>query len=273
MKQFYVIGNPIAHSKSPIIHKHFADQFKIEIEYDLKLSELNGFEDDLTNMLNQQVGGANVTMPFKERAFAFCDQVSERASLPKAVNTLIFKDGQTYGDNTDGEGLVQDLLYNNVELNNAKILVIGAGGATRGCIPSLIEQMPHSIVITNRTISKAQQIVDEVKSLNTRTKIEAVPALELDAQFDIVINATSSSLNNQLPGIPDQVLMNSNCVYDMYYSKADTIFISHTKKCNADAITIDGLGMLIEQAAEAFRVTHNQRPDTQALRLALRAQL
>lgn len=273
MKQFYVIGNPIAHSKSPIIHKHFAEQFGINIEYDLKHCELNEFENDLIQMINQGDAGANVTLPFKERAFEFCDEVSDRATLSKAVNTLIFKDGKSFGDNTDGEGLVQDLLYNKVEIENKRILIIGAGGATRGCIPSLLAQHPKSIMITNRTINKATKIVDELSLLNESSNVFAAPALELEAHFDIIINATSSSINGKLPGIPEQLLINADCVYDMFYSKQNTVFLEHAKSCNQNIQIIDGLGMLIEQAAEAFYVTHNKRPKTKELRATLRSSL
>ena len=273
MKQFYVIGNPIAHSKSPIIHKQFAEQFGIKIEYDLKHCELDAFESDLDELVAAKTSGANVTLPFKERAFEYCDEVSSRAMLSKAVNTLIFKDGKTFGDNTDGEGLVQDLLYHNVQIENKRVLVIGAGGATRGCIPSLLAQSPKSLVITNRTIHKANQIVEEVKEHAPTSVISAIPGLELEAHFDIIINATSSSLNGVLPGIPEQLLINADCVYDMFYSKEDTLFLKHAKHCYENVKAIDGLGMLIEQAAEAFKITHEVRPDTTILRQELRAML
>ena len=267
MKTFFVIGNPIEHSKSPIIHKHFAQQCNVEISYERMFCNLDDFEDDLLNAIKGGLAGANVTMPFKERAFAMCYQVSERAQLSKATNTLTIQDGKVYGDNTDGEGLVQDLLYNGIAIKDKKVLVIGAGGATRGCIPALLQQQPKQIVITNRTFEKASLIAKEIGS----NKVVAQPTLELDDDYDIIINGTATSLNGQLPPVGDCIYDNATAVYDMCYQNDPTVFMQHAQKINPDIIAIDGLGMLIEQAAESFNIWFGQRPTTKELREILRA--
>lgn len=266
MKTFFVIGNPIEHSKSPIIHKHFAQQCNVKISYEHMFCETDAFESDLKDVIKRGLSGANVTMPFKERAFKMCDHVSERAQLSKATNTLTIKNGKIYGDNTDGEGLVQDLLYNDITISNRKILIIGAGGATRGCLPAVLLQNPKSITLTNRTFEKAQSIVTELNNNN----VKALPTIELDNDYDIIINGTATSLSGRLPPVGDHIYENAIAVYDMCYQKEPTVFLQHAKKMNPEIRTIDGLGMLIEQAAESFRIWFDQRPATEELRSKLR---
>lgn len=268
MKQFYVIGNPIAHSKSPIIHRHFAEQTGIELEYQQHLVELDDFENEINRLQSANCFGANITLPFKERAYACCKDVSARAKLSKAVNTLFFTDNGIIGDNTDGAGLVADLLFHMVDIEGKRILIVGAGGAARGVIPALLEQNPTAITVANRTIEKAYAIVSECED----PKLSASALTVEGSDFDIVINATSSSVNGSLPGLSLSALENATCVYDMFYSNQQTSFLNwaadHTKSPNAKLI--DGLGMLIEQAAESFYLWHRVRPDTKALRDILR---
>ncbi len=321
MKQYLVIGNPIEHSKSPIIHQHFAKQFDISLQYEKCLMALDSFETEVSALValsemnsnirtntdinistdnkftisqSSVIHGANVTLPFKERAFALCDEVSQRALLSKAVNTLSIKEGILIGDNTDGQGLVNDLLFNNVVIKDANILIIGAGGATRGCVPALMSANPESITITNRTLSKAKKIVDEVTEMSEVaecTKVDSYkkdysPALTSmafddhqlkDGSFDIIINATSSSVTNQAPDISPAIFNNASAIYDMFYSDKQTFFLEwarqhllQSQNLNKDVLLIDGLGMLIEQAAEAFFIWHQQRPETDYLRKLLR---
>ena len=262
MKKFLVIGNPIAHSKSPIIHEEFAKQLGIELTYSKQLLELDSFEEDVLKLFANGVAGANVTLPFKERAFRLCKHVTSRAKLSGAVNTLYVEDNALNGDNTDGEGLVRDLVYNKVPLENRRILVIGAGGATRGCIPALLNAKPKSIVIANRTKDKAQRIVDDSSS----EKLSSLGLEEVTGSFDIVINATSSSVYKELPDISSTIFYGAIAVYDMYYSNEQTSFLAWAEKTNPEAILINGLGMLVEQAAEAFYVWNGVRPKTQAVR-------
>ena len=266
MNQFFVVGNPIAHSKSPIIHQHFAEQTGIIQNYDQLLLDTDKFEVELLKLVEAGVAGVNVTLPFKERAFALCSEVTERAELSKAVNTLAFRERKIVGDNTDGAGLVADLLFHRIIIAGANILIIGAGGATRGVIPSLLAAQPKSLSITNRTQEKANKIVDEISD----KRLSAVDIEEVGDQYDIIINASSSSVTQQLPKIASIIFNNAKCVYDMFYQAQPTVFMQWAKEHNRDASTIDGLGMLIEQAAEAFFVWNNVRPDTTTIRATLR---
>ncbi|GAA0306664.1 shikimate dehydrogenase [Psychrosphaera haliotis] len=262
MKKFLVIGNPIAHSKSPIIHEEFAKQLGIELTYSKQLLELDSFEEEVLKLFENGIAGANVTLPFKERAFSLCKHVTDRAKLSGAVNTLYIKDNTLCGDNTDGEGLVRDLVYNEVTIEDRRILVIGAGGATRGCIPALLNAKPKSIMIANRTKDKAQRIVDESNS----EKLSALGLDEVTDSFDIVINATSSSVYKELPVVSSIIFSEAIAVYDMYYSNEQTSFLAWAEKINPDVTLINGLGMLVEQAAEAFYVWNGVMPKTQAVR-------
>jgi shikimate dehydrogenase len=266
MKQFYVIGNPISHSKSPIIHQNFAEQMGITLSYEQFLSEIPDFESTISRFVKTGISGVNVTLPFKERAFALCDEATSRAKLSRAVNTLSFIDGKIYGDNTDGAGLVSDFSFNQVSLLNKKILVIGAGGATRGAIPAILDANPTSITIVNRTFEKAQLIVDELD----HEGLDAEHINNLSDQYDVIINATSSSVTNDLPVINPLVFNKATCIYDLFYKQERTRFLSWALEQNPKLVVIDGLGMLIEQAAEAFYVWHKQRPDTSEIRKILK---
>ena len=266
MKQFYVIGNPISHSKSPIIHQNFAEQTGIALSYEQYFSEIPDFESTIDRFVKTGVAGVNVTLPFKERAFALCNEVSIRAKLSRAVNTLSFIDGKIFGDNTDGAGLVSDFSFNQVSLLNKKILIIGAGGATRGAIPALLDADPTSITIVNRTFEKAQLILDELE----HERLFAEHINKLSDQYDVIINATSSSVTNELPAIEPWVFNSAACVYDLFYKQEPTRFLRWALEQNPKLVVIDGLGMLIEQAAEAFYVWHKQRPDTSEIRKLLK---
>lgn len=256
--RYAVMGNPIEHSKSPEIHQAFAKQCQQAMTYDKILVPVDGFEQAVREFQEQGGKGLNITLPFKQQAFALADECSERAKQAKAVNTFIFRDHKIIGDNTDGIGLVRDLLDNHhVQIKDRSILIIGASGAARGVIGPLTEQQPQSIHIANRTTDKAIALAADFKQQN----ITGSGFAELDKSFDILINATSASISNQVPDVPTAVIHNNSCCYDMYYTKQDTAFVKWGK-ANGARVSVDGFGMLVEQAAEAFYLWRGVRPDT-----------
>lgn len=270
MKYYGVFGNPIAHSKSPLIHRLFAEQTGQQISYEPLLAALDGFPEAVSQFF-QSGSGANVTVPFKEQAFVLADQLSERALRAKAVNTLKkLEDGSLLGDNTDGAGLVNDLLNNQVVLANKNILILGAGGAVRGVLEPLLAQQPAEICIANRTVEKAEQLAREFADLGPMT---ACGYDWIDAPVDIIINGTSASLSGELPPLACTLIKAGHTVcYDMMYSKQTTIFNQWAQEHGA-ARTLDGLGMLVAQAAEAFYLWTDVRPDPAPVLQQLRAQL
>lgn len=214
---YAVVGNPIAHSKSPLIHSLFAKQTQQEIEYTTLLSPMDDFTATIRQFFSQNSAcGLNITVPFKLEAYALCEELSDYAKQAGAVNTL-YKNEQGYicGTNTDGIGIVRDLLKNNVVLKNKKILIIGAGGAVRGVIAPLLEQQVAQIVIANRTVSKAQALVSlfNINELSA-SGLDDIPALG----FDLVINGTATSLEGKLPKIDAKHIVGSKCCYDMMYA-------------------------------------------------------
>ena len=268
--KYTVFGNPVSHSRSPFIHQQFAQQTNEHMQYDTTQPPIDGFAAAVEAFFANGGQGANVTVPFKEQAFAICQQVSERAQKAGAVNTLIkAANGEIHGDNTDGHGLVTDLLNHNIIIKGAKILLIGAGGAARGVILPLLAEQPQQLVITNRTLSKAQSLANEFKQPN----FVATATEQLSAHcFNIIINATSASLSSQVPSIPTQCMTLKTACYDMVYSKQPTPF-NHWAEQLGITTTIDGLGMLVEQAAESFRLWRGVKPETQAVLTLLRKTL
>jgi len=257
LEQYCVFGNPIEHSRSPFIHHAFAKQTSQNIEYKKNLVALDGFTSAVTAFIQQSGRGANITVPFKEQALALADELSERAALAGAVNTLTFKNGKIYGDNTDGEGLVQDLIRNKVTLNNCRILLLGAGGAAKGVLLPLLSQDPQSIAIANRTVSKANLLCQHFND----ERIYACSFNEVvGREFDLIINATSASLSGDLPSISHDVINNGVTCYDMVYAKDETPFLKWAKKHGAANI-IDGLGMLVGQAAVSFSIWRGVSPE------------
>lgn len=269
MDKYLVIGNPIKHSKSPFIHREFAIQTNQEIDYQKALVELDNFETFIYQFKKEGGKGCNITVPFKERAFKLADQLTSRAQAAGAVNTVIFKDnGTILGDNTDGQGLVEDILRQEIVLKNKRILVIGAGGAARGCILPLLEQMPSLIIVANRTESKAKYLEEEFN----HDKLKSMSLDELPADFDVIINSTSASLSGHLPQIAESVIAGANCCYDMAYGNEPTCFLRWSKDLGVEN-TIDGLGMLAGQAAESFRVWRGTTPQVTPVLSQLREQL
>lgn len=256
MKKFAVIGNPIAHSRSPEIHQAFARQTGIELSYEKILAPLDGFSSTIKGFFALGGMGLNITVPFKEEAFALCDNLTERAQAARAVNTLWMQGNQLHGDNTDGAGLVNAISALNWPLNISRILILGAGGATRGVVLPLAIAGAREIVITNRTLARAESLVEDLAVFIQNTNLHVLPLDQLAGHFDIVINATSASLSGEGITLPDSLTF--NYAYEMAYGKPSS-FIDQAKE--RDVPTADGLGMLIGQAAEAFFVWNGVRPD------------
>jgi shikimate dehydrogenase len=257
---YAVAGNPISHSKSPAIHQRFAEQSKQAMHYGRLQPEIDGFAKAARAFFDLGGKGLNVTVPFKLDAQAFADVLTTRAKLAGAVNTLWIKEGKLFGDNTDGAGLVRDLLAQGIALNTARILIIGAGGAARGVIGPLLEQTPKGLVIANRSSAKADELVKLFASLaaskevalESRTLSELADPAITQHSFDLVINATAAGLNDESP-LTTQVAANifaPGCfAYDMVYGKTTTFMQQALQR---GARVSDGLGMLVEQAADAF---------------------
>ena len=268
--QYIVVGNPINHSKSPAIHSLFAHQTRQQLIYRAQLFPLDSFSDGVDRFIKIGGLGMNITVPFKQQAFAKADVLSSSAALAGAVNTLSFKTDGIYGENTDGVGLVKDLTVNNrVPIKDQDILIIGAGGAVRGVLEPIIAQQPKSITIANRTIAKAHDLADVFEHL---FQIKVCEYSQLRDNYNIVINGTSSSLNGELPAIPKLGFNDQTIFYDMMYSKEITLFNQWGIELGIGR-TFDGLGMLVEQAAEAFRIWRGVSPDTKYIISQIRSQL
>lgn len=262
MKKFVVIGHPINHSKSPQIHQAFAKQAGISLSYERLLAPIAHFSAVAKDFFAHGGSGANVTVPFKGEALNFADQLSADAKIAGAVNTLWVNDGKIIGDNTDGIGLVTDIRENHQRgLGHQKVLIIGAGGAARGVILPIAREHPYGITISNRTPSKAQTMVDTFSPIVDKTTLlNALPLDELAQPYDVVINATSTSLTGQALPLNPQVFNQQTLAYDMMYSDQPTAFMQLAMAQGATAV--DGLGMLVEQAAASFAIWHGIKPQT-----------
>ncbi|MCW8336039.1 shikimate dehydrogenase [Vibrio sp. SCSIO 43135] len=268
--QYVVFGNPIKQSKSPFIHTLFARQTNQSLTYKTACPEKDSFNEAVTRFFAEGGKGCNVTVPFKEEAYQFAHRLTERAQLAGAVNTLKkLDDGEIIGDNTDGEGLVQDLLQYQVPLKGARILLIGAGGAARGVIKPLLDQEPAEIVITNRTYAKAQTLASMFEQYGA---IKAVAMEEVSESFDVIINSTSSSLSGELPNISTAIFSPNSTVYDMMYGSGKTTF-NQWALDNGVVVVYDGLGMLVGQAAESFMLWRGLRPGSKQILRELRKNL
>jgi len=262
VEKYAVIGHPIEHSKSPLIHQAFAQQFNKSIVYEKVLAPLDGFAATIARLQADGYVGANVTVPFKFEAFDACQDLSARAQAAGAVNTLSFKASQLLGDNTDGCGLVNDILkHQQTRLAGKTILLLGAGGAAQGVVLPLLEQQPLQLTVANRSLDKAQAMADRFAADADRTKVtlQVQTFVDLSQGYDVVINATSAGLTDSVLQIPAMVFQQDTLAYDMMYGR-DTPFMQQARA--AGARVADGLGMLVEQAAEAFYLWHGLRPDT-----------
>ena len=263
--KYAVFGNPIAHSKSPDIHRQFAEQTAQDLTYDKQLVAEGAFDQAAQDFFAGGGKGLNITVPFKLDAYSYAAKLTSRARRAGAVNTLALQDdGSIIGDNTDGSGMVNDIVTHQAwAVKGKRVLILGAGGAVRGVLQPLLEQQPAQIVIANRTAEKAQQLATGFIELG-ELKGCGYPDLEAikGGGFDLVINGTSASLSGELPPLPSGILSEGACCYDMMYSAEPTVFLTWAKSQGAQGLA-DGLGMLVGQAAEAFQLWRGQMPDVQ----------
>lgn len=268
--QYAVVGNPVEHSKSPQIHALFAEQTDQDIHYGKLLAPLDAFQTTVLDFFTRQHGkGLNVTVPFKQQAWDLCDERSDYAELAGAVNTLVYRQGHTiWGTNTDGIGLVTDLIQNNhIELADKRILILGAGGAVRGVLQPVLDQNPAQLFIANRTESRAHDLATLFG--HPQTLSAGGYAAISEEPFDVIINGTAASLQDEIPPVPREAVQNANCCYDMMYASEPTAFVKWAQQQGVP-VALDGLGMLIEQAAESFAIWRGVRPDTHPVFTALR---
>ena len=261
---YAVFGHPIGHSQSPRIHTLFAAQTGQDMSYTAQDVPAESFEGEVRRFFSEGGQGLNCTVPLKELAFRFADALSERARRAGAVNTLAHRDdGAILGDNTDGVGLVRDLTNNlGLALHDRRILILGAGGATRGILAPILEHRPSLLTIANRTASKAAQLAEEFSDLGP---VAGGGFCELTGKsYDLILNATAASLSGDVPELPPGILASEGSCYDLAYGKLPTAFV-HWGNTAGAVISADGIGMLVEQAAEAFLLWRNVRPDTQAV--------
>jgi len=259
--RYAVFGNPIEHSKSPFIHARFAQQTGQQLVYTAELVEPGDFANAVARFAENNGKGLNITVPFKQEAWQLATRRSDRAERAGAVNTLVIHGkGDYFGDNTDGIGLVRDLTHNyKLQLEGRHILIVGAGGAVRGVIEPLLAHKPASLTIANRTRDKALQLADDFSDLGN------ISGCGLDEfgtdSYDIIINGTSASLGGELPALPATLISEHTFCYDMMYAAEDTPFMRWAKLNGAKQVA-DGKGMLVEQAAESFRLWRGCTPDT-----------
>jgi len=266
--QYAVMGNPIAHSKSPRIHALFAAQTGQHLEYRAILVDPGGFAAAARAFRAAGGKGLNVTVPFKQDAWVFADLLSARAERAGAVNTLIFEPGGVRGDNTDGVGLVRDLTANHgYRLAGQRVLLLGAGGAARGVLQPLLAEKPARLIIANRTADKALELALRFSDLG---RVSGCGFAELAGeQFDLIVNATAAGLGGAVPALPDGVLAPNGWCYDLIYGDGPTAFVRWGLERGA-ARALDGLGMLVEQAAESFYLWRGVWPETGPVIAALR---
>lgn len=267
---YAVMGNPIAHSKSPMIHTHFAKSSRQDLIYSaILVPQGEGTFAAAANDFFQRGGkGLNVTVPFKEDAWRYADQFTPRAQRAQAVNTLMkMDDGKVLADNTDGVGLVKDIIENqNISIQGKRVLILGAGGAVRGVLQPILEKQPEALVIANRTVSKAEKLARDFANLGN---IVAKGFNAIDSEFDLIINGTSASLQGDVPPVPTSVIGDHTVGYDMMYSYEPTAFNQWMLQHGAEHVC-DGLGMLVEQAAAAFLLWRGVAPVTDSILRGLR---
>jgi len=260
--KYAVMGNPIAHSKSPLIHAEFARQTHQRMEYTAMQVDIGGFEPSVGNFQANGGAGVNITVPFKQDAYRYATRCSARAQQAEAANTLVFEsNNEVYADNTDGIGLVRDLKQNlGVDLAKKNILILGAGGAVQGVMGPLLEEQPSRITIVNRTVDKAYRIKQRFRDLGNVSSC-SYDELGRHGAYDIVINATSAGIEGKLPPLVDTIVSSDSVCYDLFYAAQDTAFVAWAKQRQVSR-AYDGLGMLVEQAAESFYLWRKQKPDT-----------
>ena len=262
--RYGVMGYPVSHSRSPVIHRLFALQTGQDLQYELLQVPPEKLESALKQFRRTGGKGLNITVPHKSEVAKLVDELSERASVAGAVNTVLFRDGSVYGDNTDGVGLVRDLVDNlGLTLEGTDILILGAGGATRGIVRPLLEAKPASVMIANRTLSKAEALVEHFSAYGPvqACGFDSVPTT---VHYDLVINATSAGLKGESPPYPETAITDTTVCYDLSYGLTPTPFSRWASEHGA-ARSVMGWGMLVEQAAESFYLWRGVRPDTAAV--------
>ena len=267
-RRYAVIGNPVSHSKSPLIHRQFAAQFGIALEYRAMEAPLRGFAAAVARFAAEGGHGLNVTVPFKHEAFTLAAHCTPRAQRAGAVNTLtVAGDGVLAGDNTDGAGLVRDLCHNHgVAVAGQRLLIIGAGGAVRGILGPLLDERPAAVHVVNRTAAKAAALAaafDEDRAVVQGGGYDAARE-----RYDLVLHASAAGLHGQAPPLPEDVMAPGALAYDLVYGDEETAFLRWARATGA-ARAADGIGMLVEQAAVSFAGWHGEHPDTAAVIAAL----
>ena len=264
--QYAVMGNPVAQSRSPIIHQMFAQQCDVQLEYTRIQVDVGGFDQAVSHFIAHDGAGLNITVPFKVEAWNLCkrdpNRLSDRANVAESVNTLKFdQNGEIYGDNTDGIGIVRDIEKNlGFPLSQKKILIIGAGGAVRGVLGPLLDSAPTVVHVVNRTAEKALSLAQRYSKHSTG-RITGGGLDRVESTYHLIINGTAASLAGKLPEVESSCVGDETVAYDMMYGNEPTLFMKWALNhgaCQAH----DGLGMLVEQAAESFRIWHGQLPDT-----------
>jgi shikimate dehydrogenase len=261
LERYGVMGYPVSHSRSPVIHKLFALQTGQNIQYELLQVAPDKLEQAVRQFQRTGGKGLNITVPHKRPVSRLCDQLSERASTAGAVNTLVFQDNEIFGDNTDGIGLLRDLAINfSINLEGSNILILGAGGATRGITGPLLEMLPQSLVIANRSLGRAQELVDQFEDSGpiSACRFNGLPPMQ---DFDLVINATSAGVRGDTPPYPKSAVTDKTFCYDLSYGLQPTPFSVWARERGA-VRSVMGWGMLVEQAAESFHLWRGVRPDT-----------
>jgi shikimate dehydrogenase len=261
--RYAVVGNPVAHSKSPLIHTAFAQQTHQDLRYEAILAPLDNFINTVETFREQGGKGMNITVPFKLEAHQFANELTERARVAQAVNTLKFENDRVLGDNTDGAGLIQDIAANlNFPVASKRVLLMGAGGASRGVILPLLQQQPAMLAVANRTPQKALGLMRQFAAYG---QVSAGGYMDFAGEhFDIVINATAASLSDDLPELPDGIFATEALAYDMMYGNKPTRFLQYAAQHGVPHLA-DGIGMLVEQAAESFYLWRGVRPNTRAV--------
>ncbi|MDR0715815.1 MAG: shikimate dehydrogenase [Azoarcus sp.] len=274
MDRYAVIGHPVEHSKSPLIHTAFARQTRQEVDYQALLAPLDGFAATIKKFRDAGGRGVNVTVPFKLEAHALATRLTARAEAAGAVNTLTFNGDIVVGDNTDGVGLVRDLIVNLAcPLAGRRVLLLGAGGAARGAILPLLQTKPAVLTLANRTVSRAHELRAAFNHHADRVTFTAGGFDDLEGwEFDVVINATAASLANEAPPLPRSIYAPRAFAYDMMYAAGDTPFLAAARAAGVGRLA-DGLGMLVEQAAESFALWRGVRPHSAPILAGLRRRL
>lgn len=264
---YAVVGNPIEHSLSPQIHHQFALKIGKTLQYDKIVAELDSFEDTVRQFFARGGKGLNITVPFKFAAFEICDNVEGRAKSTHAVNTLWMEGNLLCGESTDGRGLLRDLERRcGCKVTGSRVLLLGAGGTVASVLPDLLDANPSSIHVANRTLAKAEQLKSLYPEISI-SEMQHVPHLSQE-KYDIIINATSASLQNQLPPIDERILADCHCYYDCVYGEKAKPFQNEIKKLGVNSV-FDGIGMLVEQAALSFYRWHGVMPETDGVVLGM----